>query len=863
MDQQPRPEPQFHTLEAPLLPLRGMIVFPHTVTPLEVGRPRSVQALEAAIMGDRRIVLAAQKDADVQEPSPDDIYTVGTLCEVKQVLKLPEGQLRVLIEGKSRVEIEEIVREEPYYQAVVSPVQEPEEPLTPQYVEALMRTVRRSFEQYAKLGKKHPEEFVQSIVSIDDPERLLNTIASQLPVDLSEKQALLELPGLADRMEHLSALLAGEREVLELEKRIHARVRRRMEKSQREYYLREQMKAIQQELGEADERQAEAEEFRRKIKEAGLSGEVEKKALHEVKRLEKMPPLSAEAVVVRNYLDWLVSIPWNKRTDDGRDIEAARAVLDEDHYGLEKVKERILEYLAVRQLTDGMKGPILCLVGPPGVGKTSLGRSVARALGRNFVRISLGGVRDEAEIRGHRRTYIGSMPGRIVQALRRAGSRNPVLLLDEIDKMSADFRGDPAAALLEVLDPEQNHAFSDHYLEVPVDLSEVLFLTTANAVWQIPRPLLDRMEVISVPGYTEEEKAAIARRHLLPKQMKAHGLEPDQLHVSDNAVLRVIREYTREAGVRALERQLAALCRKAAREVVTGGRVPVRIARDAIPRHLGPPRYVTSRKEGEDRVGLAHGLAYTEFGGDILSFEVTVVPGKGQLTLTGKLGEVMRESAQAGFSYIRSRARELGLDPMFHESVDIHMHVPEGATPKDGPSAGITIAVALASALTGRPVRHDVAMTGEITLRGRVLPVGGVKEKVLAAHRAGTEIIVLPRENAKDLEEIPTHIRRQLDLRLVEHMDEVLGLALRPAAVPGPGLRDEAAAAMENVGSADRDTMDDVAAVGSGGDPDPDASTDELPEPVQAPVPAPHISESPAIEQGLLPGGLADWESGP
>lgn len=842
LDEQPRNETQFHTQEAPLLPLRGMLIFPHTVTPLEVGRPRSIQALEAAVMGDRRIVLAAQKDAEIQEPAPDDIYDVGTLCEVKQVLKLPEGQLRVLIEGKARVEVQQIVREEPFYQAVFRLVDQQDDDVSAPQLEALMRTVRHLFEQYARLGKKHSEELVRSIVDIEEPERLLNTIASHLHVDLREKQTLLELPGLAERLEHLAVLLAGEREILELEKRIHVRVRRQMEKSQREYYLREQMKAIQQELGEGDERQAEADEYRRKIKAAKMPAEARKKALHEVNRLEKMPPMAAEAVVVRNYLDWLVSLPWSKRTTDREDIEAAQAVLDEDHYGLEKVKERILEYLAVRQLTDGMKGPILCLVGPPGVGKTSLGRSVARALDRRFVRISLGGVRDEAEIRGHRRTYIGSMPGRIVQAMRQAGTVNPVVLLDEIDKMSADFRGDPAAALLEVLDPEQNNAFSDHYLEVPIDLSEVLFLTTANVLWQIPRPLLDRMEVISLPGYTEEEKAAIARRHLLPKQMKAHGLEPEQLSVSDNAILRIIRGYTREAGVRGLERSLAALCRKAAREIVSGRRTTVRVTQGSVANHLGPPRYLESRKEQEDRVGLAHGLAYTEFGGDILSFEVTVVPGKGQLTLTGKLGEVMRESAQAGFSYIRSRAEQLGLDPMFHEKVDIHMHVPEGATPKDGPSAGITIAVALASALTGRPVRHDVAMTGEITLRGRVLPVGGIKEKVLAAHRVGAHTIVMPRENEKDLEEIPANIWRQLDIHFVDHMDEVLALALAPAAAGGRIVHDEAAAATE-AEELDADVVQDV-----------ERDIDPLSEPLETPVPAPEPLEGPPA---------AGWEGGP
>lgn len=781
------------TPSVPLLPLRGMIVFPYTVTPLEVGRPRSVQALEAAMMDQRQLVLAAQKDDRVQEPSPDDIHQVGTLCEIKQVLKLPEGQLRVLIEGRVRVRIEQVEQEEPYYQARVSPLAAPS-PASDGELEALARTTRRLFQQYAQLGKQLPEEVVRSVLGIEEPERLVNTIASQLPVSVEDKQAVLEIPALTDQLEHVCVLLTREMEILELEKRIHMRVRRQMEKSQKEYYLREQMKAIQRELGDRDERQAEVDEYRRRIEEAGMPEAVKDKALKEVKRLERMPPMVAEAVVVRTYLDWLVALPWKAKSQDRLDLTAAERILDEDHYGLEKVKERILEYLAVRKLTRGLKGPILCLVGPPGVGKTSLGRSVARALGRKFVRISLGGVRDEAEIRGHRRTYVGAMPGKIVHAMRQAGTRNPVLLLDEIDKMTSDFRGDPAAALLEVLDPEQNHSFSDHYLEVPYDLSEVLFITTANVLWAIPRPLRDRMEIITIPGYTHVEKRHIARRHLLPKQIREHGLKPDQLLVSDGALDVIIDSYTREAGVRGLERALAKVCRKTAREVVAGGKTPIRITAGNLTRWLGQPRYVRARPETEDRVGLAHGLAYTDYGGDILAIEVTVVRGKGKLTLTGKLGEVMRESAQAGFSYIRSRAAFLDIPGNFHEVHDIHIHIPEGAIPKDGPSAGIAIAVALASALSGRPVRHDVAMTGEITLRGRVLAIGGVKEKVLAAHRAGIGTVILPKDNEKDLEDIPAPIRRELDIRLVEHMDEVLEVALAetpaaravPLAPPGP-----------------------------------------------------------------------------
>lgn len=787
--------------ELPLLPLRGMMMFPYTVTPLEVGRTRSVQALEAAMLGGRRLVLVAQKDEEIDEPTPDDLYRVGTLCDVKQVLKLPDGQLRVLVEGKQRIVVEDISQRDPHFVAAVTPMDEPDDERTGPGVEALRRTVSRLFEQYARLNKKHGDESVRSVLSIEEPERLLNTIASTMMLDVEQKQRWLEVPGLHERFEQLAVLLSREIEILELEKRIHMRVRRQMEKTQREYYLREQMKAIQRELGEGDERQAEAEEYRRKIRSAKLKGEARKKALHEVKRLEKMPPMAAEAVVVRNYLDWLTSLPWHKRTKDREDLAAAQEILDGDHYGLEKPKERIVEYLAVRQLTKGLKAPIICFVGPPGVGKTSLGRSIAKAMEREFVRISLGGVRDEAEIRGHRRTYIGSMPGRIVQALRQAGTKNPVLLLDEIDKMSADFRGDPSAALLEVLDPEQNHAFSDHYLEVPVDLSEVLFITTANVLWNIPRPLRDRMEIISVPGYTEEEKVGIARHHLLPKQLEAHGLGTDQLHVSDNAVVEIVRGYTREAGVRGLEQHLAALCRKVAREVVAEGRASVRVQRGGVARLLGPPRYTSSQLEELDRVGLAHGLAYTELGGDTLSIEVTVVAGKGKLTLTGKLGDVMRESAQAGYSYVRSRAEQLGIDPGFYEKYDIHIHVPEGATPKDGPSAGITIATALASALTGRPVRRDVAMTGEITLRGRVLAVGGIKEKVLAAHRAGVSTVLMPTENEKDLQDIPLNIRRRIRVELVDHMDEVLELALR-------SRRD----AEDRAGSDALDAADEVAA---------------------------------------------------
>ncbi|MDI3281131.1 MAG: endopeptidase La [Bacillota bacterium] len=760
----------------PLLPLRGVIVFPYMVIPLDVGRERSVHALEAAMMSDRRILLAAQKQARTNEPTPDEIYSVGTVAEIKQLLKLPDGTIRILVEGLERRCIEEFLQLDPYYRVRARRVQEVEVH-TPE-VEALMRTTLAEFEEYIKLSKKIPPEVLASVAGIEEPGRLADSIAAQMVLRVEDKQAILECFSPQERLEKLCTLLGKEMEILELERKIHVRVRKQMEKTQREYYLREQMRAIQKELGEKDERVAEAEELREKIKKARLPKEVAEKAIREVERLEKMPPMAAEAVVVRNYLDWLLSLPWSKKTRDRLDVSVAERILNEDHYGLEKVKERILEYLAVRQLTKQMKGPILCLVGPPGVGKTSLARSIARALERKFVRFSLGGMRDEAEIRGHRRTYVGAMPGRIIQAMRQAGSRNPVLLLDEVDKMTADFRGDPAAALLEVLDPEQNNAFSDHYLEVPFDLSDVMFITTANVTQAIPRPLLDRMEVITIPGYTEEEKVEIARRHLWPKELKEHGLKPEQVQISPRTIRTIIREYTREAGVRNLQRELASICRKAAREIVQGGRTPVRVTARTLERYLGAPRYHYGEVEKEDRVGVAMGLAWTEVGGDLLAVEVSLVKGKGNLILTGKMGEVMRESAQAGFSYIRSRAASLGVDEAFHEQLDIHIHIPEGAIPKDGPSAGITMATALASALTGIPVRRDVAMTGEITLRGRVLPIGGLKEKVLAAHRAGIKTVILPAENAKDLEEIPANIRRHLNFVLVEHMDQVLEVAL-------------------------------------------------------------------------------------
>lgn len=763
----------------PLLPLRGTLVFPYMVTPLEVGRRRSIEAIEQAVVADGRIVLAAQHHVQTEEPQPEEIYKVGTLCEIKQLLKVPEGQVRILVEGLSRVTLEHIDDAAGYYEAFVTVVPELEGKMKRLEREALVRSVREEFSKYVRLGKKIPAEVLMSVSNIEDPHRLADTIASQMLITFQEKQRLLEIFPVDERLEAILGLLYREGEILGLERSIQQRVRKQMEKAQREYYLREQIKAIQVELGERDEKgKTEIEELKDRLQEAKLPKEAKAKVLHEIHRLERMPPMSAEATVVRNYIDWMLALPWSKRTKDRLDLNVAEQILNEDHYGLDQVKERILEFLAVRQLTKNSKGPILCLVGPPGVGKTSLAQSVGRALNRSFARLSLGGVRDEAEIRGHRRTYIGSMPGRIIQTMRSVGTRNPVIVLDEIDKLASDFRGDPASALLEVLDPEQNSSFSDHYLEVPFDLSEVFFITTANVLHTIPAPLRDRMEVISIPGYTEYEKFEIAKRHLWPKQLKANGLRPEQIQISDNTIHKVINEYTKEAGVRTLERRLGTICRKVATEIVKGQTTSARITVSNLHKYLGVRRYIPTAADQEDKVGVATGLAYTQVGGEILNIEVTVVEGKGKLTLTGQLGDVMRESAQAALSYVRSRAAQLGIDPKFHETKDIHMHIPEGAVPKDGPSAGITIATALASALTNRPVRHDVSMTGEITLRGRVLAVGGIKEKLLAAHRAGITQVLLPAENEKDLEEVPAVVLDKIQICFVDHMDQVLAQAL-------------------------------------------------------------------------------------
>ena len=761
----------------PLLPLRDIIVFPHMVVPLFVGRQRSIRALEEATQKQGPIFLSSQKDAKTNEPAEDDIYKIGTLGTVVQMLKLPDGTVKVLIEGKRRAQIARFVNNPEFFLVDVEEAPEVNERNTE--VEALTREVHTTFENYVKLKKKIPPEMVMSVSSIDDPGRLADTIVAHLGIKLEDRQNLLETFNAAERLEKVLGHMRAEIEILEVERRIRSRVKKQMERSQKEYYLNEQMRAIQKELGEKDEFKNEIQEIEEKIKQKKLSAEAREKIDKELKKLKMMSPMSAEATVVRNYIDWILSLPWNEFTDDKLDITEAERVLEEDHYGLEKVKERILEYLAVQSLVGKIKGPILCLVGPPGVGKTSLGRSIARATGRKFVRVSLGGVRDEAEIRGHRRTYIGALPGKIVQSMKKAGSSNPVFLMDEIDKMSTDFRGDPSSALLEVLDPEQNTAFNDHYLDLDYDLSKVMFITTANTLDRIPRPLQDRMEIIRIAGYTELEKLSIAKRYLLEKQKEANGLTPENVTFTDNALLGVIRHYTKEAGVRSLEREIAAICRKVAVEVVKKDRnTHMQVGTKSLHKYLGPVKYRYGKAEDEQKVGVTTGLAWTELGGELLATEVTVMPGKGQLIITGKLGDVMQESAQAAMSYVRSRAAELGLDKDFYQKIDIHIHVPEGAIPKDGPSAGITMATSLVSALTTVAVRNDLAMTGEITLRGTILPIGGLKEKVLAAHRAGIKKVLIPAENEKDIEEIPAAVLKTVELELVAHMDDVLKKAL-------------------------------------------------------------------------------------
>jgi len=761
----------------PLIPLRDIIIFPYMVVPLFVGREKSIKALEHAMANDKSILLSAQKKAKTEEPSRDDIYEVGTLGTILQLLRLPDGTVKVLVEGKRRARIKEFVSEDECFMVNVEEIEDVIDETVE--TEALVRSVVKSFETYAKFNKRVPPEMIMSVSSIEDPSRLADTIASHLTVKLEDKQALLGITSPTRRLERLYSMMESEIEILEVEQKIRQRVKRQMEKTQKEYYLSEQMKAIQKELGEKDEFKSEIQEFEDKIKSKKMSKEATRKAKQEIKKLRLMSPMSAEATVSRNYIDWLVTLPWDHVTEEKKDINEAESVLEEDHYGMKNIKERIVEYLAVRGLVDEMKGPILCLVGPPGVGKTSLAKSIAKATGRNFVRLSLGGVKDEAEIRGHRRTYIGSMPGKIIQSLKKAGSNNPVFLLDEVDKMSHDFRGDPASALLEVLDPEQNHAFNDHYLDCDYDLSKIMFITTANAMQGIPYPLLDRMEIIRIPGYTEIEKLHIVERFLLPKQIKMHGINEKNIELGKATILAIIRKYTKEAGVRNLERQVAAVCRKVAKEILKKGRdARVAITSKNLPKYLGIPQFRYGVMEEADEVGVVTGLAWTEAGGELLAIEVALVPGKGKLIITGKLGDVMQESAQAAMTYIRSRATELGLEKDFYQKLDIHIHVPEGAIPKDGPSAGITMATAIASALVRIPARKNVAMTGEITLRGKVLPIGGLKEKMLAAHRAGIPKVLIPKENEKDLKEIPGQVLKKVKPVLVEHMDEVLVEAL-------------------------------------------------------------------------------------
>ena len=761
----------------PVLPLRDVVVYPHMVIPLFVGREKSILALEQAMKASKQILLLAQKQADVDDPSPKDLYDVGTVATILQLLKLPDGTVKVLVEGGDRARVTSLEAGE-WFTAAVEVLPDGEG-YDEREMDVLVRSVVSQFEQYVKLNRKVPPEILTSLAGIEQPGRLADTVAAHMSLKLDAKQRILEIQDVRGRLEHILALIEGEMDVLQIEKRIRGRVKQQMEKSQREYYLNEQMKAIQKELGEMDDAPNEIAELEKRIARAGMPKEAREKARSELSKLKLMSPMSAEATVVRNYIDWLVKAPWRKRTKVKHDLAGAELVLNEDHYGLEKVKERIVEYLAVQQRVQKLKGPILCLVGPPGVGKTSLGQSIARATNRKFVRMSLGGVRDEAEIRGHRRTYIGSMPGKIIQNMARTGVRNPLFLLDEVDKMSMDFRGDPSSALLEVLDPEQNHSFNDHYLEVDFDLSEVMFVCTANSL-NIPAPLLDRMEVIRLPGYTEDEKASIARRYLLPKQVKANGLKDDELKVSDPAILDIIRHYTREAGVRSLERELSKICRKAVKELLLEkDRKQVAVTPKNLSKFLGVKRYRYGLAEDNDQVGQVTGLAWTEVGGELLTIEAAVMPGKGKLTHTGQLGEVMQESIQAAMTVVRSRANVLGLEPEFYQKADVHIHVPEGATPKDGPSAGIGMCTALVSALTRIPVRADVAMTGEITLRGEVLPIGGLKEKLLAAHRGGIRTVLIPDENVKDLAEIPDNIKGKLEIKPVKWIDEVLTVALR------------------------------------------------------------------------------------
>jgi len=793
----------------PVLPLRDVVVYPYMVIPLFVGREKSILALEAAMEDNKRILLAAQKNASQDEPDAEDLYKIGTIANILQLLKLPDGTIKVLVEGSERARILHLMGQDDYFKAQISKIETVDSSLDERESEVLMRSVMAQFDQYVKLSKKVPPEILSSLASIEEPGRLADTIAAHMSLKIEEKQKILEIESLRERLEHLIGLMEAEIDLLQVEKRIRGRVKRQMEKSQREYYLNEQMKAIQKELGDLDEGHNEIDDLTRKIQEAGMSKEAKEKAESELNKLKMMSPMSAEATVVRNYIDWIVNVPWKKRTKVRNDLAKAEEVLEADHYGLEKVKERILEYLAVQQRAKKAKSPILCLVGPPGVGKTSLGKSVARATNRKFIRMSLGGVRDEAEIRGHRRTYIGSMPGKIIQNLTKIESRNPLFLLDEIDKMAMDYRGDPASALLEVLDPEQNNTFNDHYLEVDYDLSDVMFVATANTM-NIPGPLLDRMEVIRISGYTEDEKVNIAQRYLIKKQIKANGLKDDELSISEGAIRDIIRYYTREAGVRNLEREISKICRKVVKNILLEDSANkthhIDVTDTNLENYLGVKRFRFGRAEEKDQLGQVTGLAWTEVGGDLLSIEAVVVPGKGKHSITGQLGDVMKESVQAAMTVVRSRAKMLGIESEeFYEKNDIHIHVPEGAVPKDGPSAGIAMCTAIVSVLTGIPVRSDVAMTGEITLRGEVLPIGGLKEKLLAAHRGGIKTVLIPQENSRDLTEIPDNIKESLDIRCVRWVDEVLEVALTEMPKPLPGSEKKEGVGVEQGSGEDGD----------------------------------------------------------
>jgi ATP-dependent Lon protease len=760
---------------APVLPLRDIVVFPHMIVPLFVGREKSVRALEEVMNDEKQILLLTQKNATEDDPTSDGLHTVGTLATVLQLLKLPDQTVRVLVEGKTRARVTGFTPRTDFFQATIEKI--PDDLGEPKETEALIRSVKTNFEQYIKLNKKVPADTLASVAQIEDPAKLADTVASHLSVKIADRQALLETLNTGARLEKVLSLIESEIGVLQVERKIRSRVKRQMEKTQREYYLNEQLKAIQKELGEGEEGRDELNEMEERIRKTKLSKEAREKAQAELKKLRQMSPMSAEATVVRNYLDWLLALPWGKKSKIKKDINASEHVLNNDHYSLEKVKERILEYLAVQQRAGKMKGPILCLVGPPGVGKTSLGKSIAKATGREFVRLSLGGVRDEAEIRGHRRTYIGSMPGKIIQSMKKAKTSNPLFLLDEIDKLGADWRGDPSSALLEVLDPEQNHTFNDHYLEVDFDLSDVMFITTANTL-RMPQPLMDRMEIIRIPGYTEDEKVEIARRHLIPKELKAHGLKDDEWKITDAGLRDLIRYHTREAGVRNLEREIANLSRKAVKEIDTKKATAVEVTPENVDTYAGVRKFRYGELEGEDQIGVVTGLAWTEVGGDTMQIEAVMLPGKGRMQTTGKLGDVMKESIDAARSYVRSRATSFGIKPPTFDKIDIHVHVPEGATPKDGPSAGVAMATSIISVITGIPIRRDVAMTGEITLRGRVLPIGGLKEKLLAALRTGIKTVVIPDENEKDLAEIPDNVKAGLTIVPAKTVNDVLKIAL-------------------------------------------------------------------------------------